>query len=89
MTKNTPEAMKKIAENRLQELLDCVRNSRICKTVEINIVPSGIEITVDGLVTTPVLRAAVSLQECYPEGGAYVVSRLGRLVLCVYYDMED
>ena len=89
MTKNTPEALKKIAENRLQELLHCVRNSRICKTVEINIVPSGIEITVDGLITTPVMQAAVSLQECYPGGGVYVASRLGRLVLCVYYTMED
>ena len=89
MAKNTPEVLQELTETRLQELLQRVRNSRICKTIEIRQLPSGIEITVDGLITTPVMRAAVSLQECYPRGGVYVASRMGRLVLCIYYEMED
>ena len=84
MTKND-----QLVEARLQELLQRARNSRICKTIEIRQLTSGIEITVDGLVTTPLLRAAISLQECYPKGGVYVASRMGRLVLCIYYELED
>jgi hypothetical protein len=84
MTKND-----QLVEARLQELLQRACNSSIYKTIEIKQLTSGIEITVDGLVTTAVLRAAVSLQECYPKGGVYVASRMGRLVLCIYYEMED
>ncbi len=86
MTKNTPEALQKIAENRMQELLRC---ARICGASEIKLLPGGIEITVDRMVTTPLMRAAVSLQECYPEGGVYTSSLMNKLVLCVYYKMED
>ena len=75
----------KLAENRLQELLRCART---CAASEVKLLPGGIEITVDSLITTPLIRAAVSLQECYPEGGVYVASRVGALVLCVYYKME-
>ena len=81
MTKNT-----KLAENRLQELLRCART---CAASEIKILPDGIEITLDGLIATPLMRAAVSLQECYPEGGVYVARLLSTLVLCVYYKRED
>jgi len=80
MVKNT-----QLAENRLQELLRC---ARICASCEIKLLPGGIEITVDSLIATPLIRAAVSLQDCYPDGGVYVVSRLNKLVLCVYYEME-
>lgn len=80
MTKNT-----QLAEKRLQELLRCART---CAAKEIKLLPGGIEITVDSLITTPLMRAAVSLQECYPDGGVYVASRVGALVLCVYYKME-
>jgi len=80
MVKNT-----QLAENRLQELLRC---ARICASSEIKLLPGGIEITVDSLIATPLIQAAVSLQECYPDGGVYVVSRLNKLVLCVYYEME-
>ena len=75
----------KLAEKRLQELLRCART---CAASEVKLLPGGIEITVDSLITTPLMRAAVSLQECYPEGGVYVASRVGALVLCVYYKME-
>jgi hypothetical protein len=87
MTKNnTPEALQKIVENRLQELLRC---ARICGASEIKLLPGGIEITVDRVVTTPLMRAAVSLQECYPDGGVYASSLLNKLVLCVYYKMDE
>jgi len=82
---NTPEALQKIAESRLQELIRC---AHLSTTSEIKIHRGGIEITVDGLVTTPLMRAAVSLQECYPDGGVYVASDEGMLVLCVYYKSE-
>ena len=86
MTKNNiPEALEKIVENRLHELLRCART---CAASEVKLLPGGIEITVDSLITTPLMRAAVCLQECYPEGGVYVASRVGALVLCVYYKME-
>lgn len=75
-----------LAESRLQQLLLC---ARMTAASEIKLLPGGIEITVDGLVTTPLLRTAISLQECYPDGGVYVASRVGALVLCVYYKMED
>ena len=81
MTKNS-----QLAENRLQKLLRCARN---CEASEIKLLPCGIEITIDFLITTRLLRAAVSLQECYPEGGVYVASRMGALVLCVYYKMDE
>jgi hypothetical protein len=81
MVKNT-----KLAENRLQELLRCARS---CAASEIKILPDGIEITLDGLIVTPLMRAAVSLQECYPDGGVYVASLLDRLVLCVYYKRSE
>ena len=81
MVKNT-----KLAETRLQELLRC---ARICEASEIKLLPGGIEITVDRVVTTPLMRAAVSLQECYPDGGVYVASRLNTLVLCVYYKRSE
>ncbi len=84
MAKNNPEALN-LVESRLQELIRC---ARMCAESEIKMFPDGIEITVEGLLTTPVMRAAVSLQECYPDGGVYVASRLGVLVLCVYYKME-
>jgi len=80
MVKNT-----ELAEKRLQELLRCARN---CEVSEIKLLPEGIEITVDFLITTRLIRAAVSLQECYPDGGVYVASRVGALVICVYYKME-
>ena len=80
MTKNT-----QLVDDRLLELLRCART---CAASEIKLLPGGIEITVDSLITTPLMRAAVSLQECYPEGGVYVTSRVGALVLCVYYKME-
>ena len=85
MTKNTHEASKELTEARLQELLCC---ARICGASEIKLLPGGIEITVDRVVTTPLMRAAVSLQECYPEGGVYASSLMNKLVLCVYYKME-
>ena len=81
MTKNNPEALN-LVESRLQELIRCARMSAVS---EIKVFNDGIEITIDGLITTPVMRAAVSLQECYPDGGVYVASRFGVLVLCVYY----
>ena len=84
MTKNNPEALN-LVESRLQELIRCARMSAVS---EIKVFNDGIEITIDGLITTPVMRAAVSLQECYPDGGVYVATRLGVLVLCVYYKME-
>jgi hypothetical protein len=80
MTVNT-----KLVENCLLELLHCARND---EASEIKILPGGIEITVDILISTPLMRAALSLHECYPEGGVYVTSRAGALVLCVYYKME-
>ena len=86
MAKNTPEALQELAENRLQELLRC---ARICEASEIKLLPGGIEITVDRVVTTSLMRAAVSLQERYPDGGVYAASLLNKLVLCVYYKMED
>ena len=87
MTKNnTPEAFQKIVETRMQELLRC---ARICEASEIKLLPGGIEITVDRVVTTPLMRAAVSLQECYPDGGVYAASLLNKLVLCVYYKMSE
>ena len=86
MAKNNPEALQKIVENRLQELLRC---ARICGANKIKLLPGGIKITVDGLITTPLMRAAVSLQECYPDGGVYVASLLDRLVLCVYYKRSE
>ena len=86
MTKNIPETLQELAENRLQELLRC---ARICGASEIKLLPGGIEITVDRVVTTPLMRAAVSLQECYPDGGVYAASLLNKLVLCVYYKMDE
>ena len=86
MVKNDYELIQELAENRLQELLQC---ARICGASEIKLLPGGIEITVDGLITTPIMRAAVSLQECYPDGGVYVASRLNTLVLCVYYKRSE
>ena len=86
MKENTSKMSQKIVETRLQELLQC---ARICGASEIKLLPGGIEITVDGLVTTPIMRAAVSLQECYPDGGVYVASRLNTLVLCVYYKRSE
>ena len=86
MTKNTPEAMQEDVEVRLQELIRCARKSPVVSEVEI--LPDGIEITVKDLVPTSLMRAAVSLQDCYPDGGVYVVSRKGRLVVCVYYKNE-
>ena len=83
---NTPEAFQKIVENRLQELLRC---ARICGASEIKLLPGGIEITADGVITTPLMRAAVSLQDCYPDGGVYAASLLNKLVLCVYYKMSE
>jgi hypothetical protein len=85
MTENTPEEIQKIAESRMQELLCC---ALMCEAREIRILPASIEITVAGMVTTPLMRAAVSLQDCYPDGGVYVAARLGMLVLCVYYEKE-
>jgi len=83
MTENTSKVSQKIVEARLHELL---RRARMSGVNEINLHPCGIEIIVDGIVTTPLMRAAVSLQECYhPDGGVYVASFLNRLVLCVYY----
>ena len=82
---NTPEVLEKIVETRLLELLRCART---CAVSEIKLLPGGIEITLDSLITTPLMRAAVCLHECYPEGGVYVASRVGALVLCVYYKME-
>ena len=80
MTKNT-----ELAENRLRKLIRCARD---CGASEIKLLPEGIEITIDFLITTRLIRAAVSLQECYPDGGVYVASRVGALVICVYYKME-
>lgn len=80
MTKNS-----QLAENRLQDL---IRRARNYAASEIKLLPDGIEITVDSLLPTPLIRAAVSLQECYPDGGVYVALRLHTLVLCVYYKME-
>lgn len=77
--------MAKLAEHRLQELIRCARMST---DSEIKVFNDGIEITIDGLITTPVMRAAVSLQECYPDGGVYVALRLGVPVLCVYYKKD-
>jgi hypothetical protein len=87
MTKNTPEAMEEVVEVRLQELIRCARKCSV--VTEVEILPDGIEITVKNVVPTSLLRAAVSLQDCYPDGGVYVVSRKGMLVLCVYYKNED
>jgi len=86
MTKNNPETLQELVETRLQELIRCALTSA---ANEIKLLPGGIEITVDGLVTTPLMRTAISLQECYPDGGVYVASRVGALVLCVYYKMDD
>ena len=84
---NTPEAFQKIVETRMQELLRC---ARLCGASEIKLLPAGIEITVDGhVITTPLMRAAVSLQECYPDGGVIAASLLNKLVLCVYYKMAE
>ena len=82
---NNTEEMTKIVKNRLQEL---IWYAHLSKAREIKSHRGGIEITVDGLVTTPLMRAAVSLQECYPDGGVYVASDEGMLVLCVYYKSE-
>ncbi len=86
MTKNTSEVIQELVEKRLQELLRC---ARICGASEIKLLPSGIEITVDRVITTPLMRAAVSLQECYADGGVYASSLLNKLVLCVYYKMDE
>ena len=86
MTENTPEDLQELVETRMHELLRC---ARMCAATEIRLLPDGIEITVDGMITTPLIRAAVSLQECYPDGGVYTVSHMGMLVLCVYYISED
>jgi hypothetical protein len=80
MVKNT-----KLAETRLHELLRCART---CAAKEIKLLPGGIEIILDSLLPTPLIRAAVSLQECYPDGGVYVTYLARSLILCVYY-MED
>lgn len=80
MTKNT-----QLAEKRLQELLRCART---CAAKEIKLLPGGIEIILDSLVPTPLMRAAVSLHECYPDGGVYTTYQARSLILCVYY-MED
>ena len=85
MTKNAPKATEKVVENRLQELLRCARKSG---AKEVKILPDGIEITVNSMVNTQLMRAAVSLQSCYPDGGVYVTSRLDKLVLCIYYKQE-
>ena len=81
MTKNT----NKVFENRLQELLRCARKSG---AEEVKILPDGIEITVNSMVNTQLMRAAVYLHNCYPHGGVYVTSRMGKLVLCIYYKPE-
>ncbi len=86
MKENISKVSQKIVEARLHELLRCARTSGVN---EIKLLPCGIEIIVDRIVTTPLMRAAVSLQECYPEGGVYVATRLNTLVLCVYYKMEE
>ena len=83
---NNIEEMQKLAENHLQELIRC---AHLSTTSEIKIHPDGVEITVDHMVTTPLMRAAVSLHECYPDGGVYVVIHGGRLLLHVYYKFED
>lgn len=82
---NNPESLEKIAECRLKKL---IWYAHISKAREIKIHRGGIEIIVDGLVTTPLMHAAVSLRECYPDGGVYVASVMGMLVLCVYYKSE-
>ena len=76
------EEMKKIAESRLQKL---IWHANVSKATEIKIHPDGIEITVSGMVPTTLMRAAVSLHDCYPDGGVYVASYMGMLVLSVYY----
>ena len=81
MTKNTS----KVFENRLQELLRCARKSG---AKEVKILPDGIEITVNSMVNTPLMRAAVYVHNCYPDGGVYVTSRMGELVLCIFYEPE-
>ena len=81
MTKHTS----KVAENRLQELLRCAHKSA---AKEVKILPDGIEITLNSMVPTILMRAAVFYQNCYPEGGVYVTSRMGKLVLCIYYKQE-
>ena len=88
MTKTTTEEMQELVETRLQELIRC---AHISAATDIKLLPGGIEITVDGIVTAPLIRTAISLQECYPDGGIYVAvaSRLGTLMLCVYYKTED
>ena len=87
MKENTTKVSQKIVDARLHELLRCARMSGVN---EIKLLPCGIEIIMDGIVTTPLMRAAVSLQECYhPDGGVYVTSFLDRLVLCVYYKMGE
>ncbi len=86
MKENTAKVSQKTVEARLHELLQCARTPGVS---EIKLLPGGIKITTEGIVTTPLMRAAVSLQECYPDGGVYVASSLNKLVLCVYYKMED
>ena len=81
MSQNTS----KVVENRLQELLRCAHKSA---AKEVKILPDGIEITLNSMVPTALMRAAVSLQSCYPDGGVYVASRLDKLVLCLYYKQE-
>lgn len=81
MTKNKS----KVFENRLQELLRCARKSG---AKEVKILPDGIEITVNSMVNTQLMRAAVYVHNCYPDGGVYVTSRLDKLVLCIYYKPE-
>ncbi len=76
------EEMKKIAESRLQKL---IWHANVSKAIEIKIRHYGVEITVSGMVPTTLMRAAVSLHDCYPDGGVYVVSCMDKLVLCVYY----
>ena len=85
MTKNINKRMQKVFENRLQELLRCARKSG---AKEVKILPDGIEITVNSMVSTPLMRAAVYVHNCYPDGGVYVTSRDGKLVLCLYYKPE-
>ena len=85
MTKNAPKAMEKVVENGLQELLRCARKSG---AKEVKILPDGIEITVNSMVNTQLMRAAVYVHNCYPDGGVYLTSRMGKLVLCLYYKPE-
>ena len=81
MATNAYKASKEVVDKRIRELLWCARGSG---ATEVKFLPDGIEITVNNLIPSALMRAAVSLQDCFPNGGAYVVSREGRLVLCVY-----